>query len=104
MNLLGLKGFKEGRSHSQGGTDQQQWHFLAEYKDLIFSQICNHRFGDAMKTFRKIKYFKLDSMNIKDVFECIKPFSMDENDYFIRCVIGELCTLKCQVESFQHWN
>ena len=46
-----------------------------EYTDLISCQIKSNCVKDAMKTFKKIKYFKLDSMNTKDVENSIEPFN-----------------------------
>lgn len=46
-----------------------------EYKDLISCQIKSNCVKDAMKTFKKIKYFKLDSMNAKDVENTLEPFN-----------------------------
>ena len=101
INLSGLQAFKEGRSHSQGGTNVQQWDFLHDYYALITCQIYNNRFGDAMKTFKKIKYFKLDSTNATDVFEKVKASNLFESfheltSHTILQKIMQLCTSKCQ--------
>ena len=79
----------------------QQWDFLHDYYALITCQIYNNRFGDAMKTFKKIKYFKLDSTNPKDVLEKIKASNLFERfheavSHTILQMIMKLCTLKCQ--------
>ena len=79
----------------------QQWDFLDDYHAVISCQIFNNHFGDAMKTFKKIKYFKLDSTNPKDVWEKIRASNLferfDEAVYHtILQMIVKLCTLKCQ--------
>ena len=54
-----------------------------------------------MKTLRKIKLFKLDSMNPKDVQGCIVQFnSANQHDvpliHKTLLIVGILCQLKCQ--------
>ena len=71
----GLKVHKEGKSHDGGKTKAEQWELLAHYKDLIDCQIKNNCFDDAIKTFEKIKIFKLYSMDPKDVHECLVSFN-----------------------------
>ena len=57
----------------------QQWDFLDDYHAIISCQIFNDHFGDALKTFKKIKYFKLDSTNATDVFEKVKASNLFES-------------------------
>ena len=69
------------------------------FKDLIDSQIrCNY-FEDALKTFKKIKLFKLDSMNPDDLGDSMNEFAANY-DHWEQCnnfnVIGVLCKLKSQ--------
>ena len=78
--ILGVTAHKEGRSHSQGGTKFQKVEFLMEYADLISCQIKSNCVKDAMKTFKKIKYFKLDSMNAKDVENALEPLNQGINN------------------------
>ena len=54
-----------------------------------------------MKTFKKIKYFKLDSTNATDVFEKVKASNLCETfheptSHTILQMIMKLCTSKCQ--------
>ena len=80
----------------------EQWELLGNYRDLIESQVMSNCFHDAVKTFKKVKLFKLDSMNPKEVFDCMSLFTMD-NKYDTPLIyktyhIGlGLCQLKCQV-------
>ena len=72
----GLKAHKDGKSYSveTGKLEKhklEQWELLATYQNLISSQIKNNCFDGAMKTFKKIKLFKLDCMNPNDVHECV---------------------------------
>ena len=61
------------------------------YSRLIFVQVETNCFEDATKTFKEIKFFKLDSMNAVDVADQIKGF---------RGVGGTLCTGKAQGIAF----
>ena len=61
------------------------------YSRLIFVQVETNCFEDATKTFKEIKFFKLNSMNAVDVADQIKGF---------RGVGGTLCTGKAQGIAF----
>ena len=61
------------------------------YSRLIFLQVETKCFEDAMKTFKEIKFFKLDSMNPADVTDSIKEYT--ENG-------GTICTGKAQGIAF----
>ena len=97
--LLALKRHKNGN-----GKPLQQWELLAHYKDFIETQLRCYCFQDAMNTFKKIKYFKLDSMNPKDVEDYMRSFnsSFDEDQDDINLVyttlqtVAILCEQKCR--------
>ena len=82
----------------------EQWELLANYKDFIETQLRCYCFQDAMNTFKKIKYFKLDSMNPKDVEDYMRSFnsSFDEDQDDINLVyttlqtVAILCEQKCR--------
>ena len=69
------KAYQAGKLKYKKIADQEGdhlgWELLNCYKDLISSQIQCNQFEDAMKTFKKMKLYKLDSMNPRDVQECI---------------------------------
>ena len=80
-------------------TPINQIELMCCFKDLIDSQIrCNY-FEDALKTFKKIKLFKLDSMNPDDVDESMANFAANHIQWE-QCqnfnVLGVLCKLKSQ--------
>ena len=80
-------------------TPINQTELMLCFKDLIDSQIrCNY-FEDALKTFKKIKLFKLDSMNPDDVDESMANFAANHIQWE-QCqnfnVLGVLCKLKSQ--------
>ena len=64
---------------------------LHVYSRLILVQVETNCLEDAMKTFKEVKFFKLDSMNPLDVAEDIKGF---------RGVGGTICTGKAQGIAF----
>ena len=77
----------------------QQWDFLDDYHAIISCQIFNDHFGDALKTFKKIKYFKLDSTNTNDILEKIKASNLFERfheavSHTILQMILKLCTFE----------
>ena len=80
-------------------TPVDQIELMLCFKDLIDSQIRCKYFEDALKTFKKIKLFKLDSMNPDDLEESMAEFTAN-HDYWEQCqqfnVIGVLCKLKSQ--------
>ena len=92
-------------AHKDGnGKPLQQWELLAHYKDYIETQLRCNCFQEAMNTFKKIKYFKLDSMNPKDVEDYMRSFnsSFDENQDDINLIyrtlqtVAILCEQKCR--------
>ena len=76
----------------------------AHYKDYIETQLRCNCFQEAMNTFKKIKYFKLDSMNPKDVEDYMgsfnSSFNEDQDDinliYRILTTVAALSEQKCR--------
>ena len=97
--LIALKRHKDGN-----GKPLQQWELLAHYKDFIETQLRCYYFQEAMNTFKKIKYFKLDSMNPKDVEDYMgsfnSSFNEDQDDinliYRTLTTVAALCEQKCR--------
>ena len=107
------KAYQAGKLKYKKIADQEGdhlgWELLNCYKDLISSQIQCNQFADAMKTFKKMKLYKLDSMNPRDVQECIdllydrldpnksyRNQSSMANDFLHYHVFGVLFGLKAQ--------
>ena len=107
------KAYQAGKLKYKRIADQEGdhlgWELLNCYKDLISSQIQCNQFEDAMKTFKKMKLYKLDSMNPRDVQECIdllydrldpnksyRNQSSMANDFLHYHVFGVLFGLKAQ--------
>ena len=108
------KAYQAGKLKYKKIADQEGdhlgWELLNCYKDLISSQIQCNQFEDAMKTFKKMKLYKLDSMNPRDVQECIDSIMDDfeksnkkyrnqssfANDFLHYHVFGVLFGLKAQ--------
>ena len=108
------KAYQAGKLKYKKIADQEGdhlgWELLNCYKDLISSQIQCNQFEDAMKTFKKMKLYKLDSMNPRDVQDCIDSIMDDfeksnkkyrnqssfANDFLHYHVFGVLFGLKAQ--------
>ena len=94
-----IKAYNSGESVKKYKTPIKKVDLLHCYMYLIDSQIrCKH-FEDALKSFKKIKLFKLDSIDSDDVEESMAEFGanvtpLDRCNYFK--VIGDLCRLKSQ--------
>ena len=94
-----IKAYNSGESVKKDKTPIKKLDLLHCYMYLIDSQIrCKH-FEDALKSFKKIKLFKLDSIDSDDVEESMAEFGanvtpLDRCNYFK--VIGDLCRLKSQ--------
>ena len=90
--------------HTGNGKTLEQWELLAHYKNFIETQLRCYCFQDAMNTFKKIKYFKLDSMNPKDVEDYMKSFNSSFNEdqddinliYRTLTTVAALCEQKCR--------
>ena len=97
--LIGIYNSGEPIQRIEQKTPVDQIELMLCFKDLIDSQIRCKYFEDALKTFKKIKLFKLDSMNPDDLEESMTEFAAN-NDYWEQCkqfnVIGVLCKLKSQ--------
>ena len=94
-----VKTYNSGGSVMYEKTPITKLNILQCYQGLIESQIrCKH-FEDALKTFKKIKLFKLDSTD-SDVEDSMADF-VGKSDAMERCnyfsVIADLCCLKSQV-------
>ena len=94
-----IKCYNSGESVKEDKTPIQKLDLLYCYMYLIDCQILCKHFEDALKSFKKIKLFKLDSMNPDDLEESMTEFAAN-NDYWEQCkqfnVIGVLCKLKSQ--------
>ena len=94
-----IKSYNSGESVKDDKTPIKKLDLLHCYISLIDSQIrCKH-FEDALKSFKKVKLFKLDSLDTHDVNESMTQFAAnfgaaDCCNYFK--VIGDLCLLKSQ--------
>jgi tetratricopeptide (TPR) repeat protein len=94
-----IKGYNSGESVKKDKTPIKKLDLLHCYMYLIDSQIrCKH-FEDALKSFKRIKLFKLDSIDSDDVEESMAEFGanvtpLDRCNYFK--VVGDLCRLKSQ--------
>ena len=94
-----IKAYNSGESVKKDKTPIKKLDLLHCYMYLIDSQIrCKH-FEDALKSFKRIKLFKLDSIDSDDVEESMAEFGanvtpLDRCNYFK--VIGDLCRLKSQ--------
>lgn len=95
-----VKSYNSGESLREDKTPFKQIDLLCCYKDLIDSQIRCGYFEGALKSFKKIKLFKLDSMNPHDVYESMEQFAANNSMDWEQCknseVIGVLCKLKAQ--------
>ena len=89
-----VKSYKSGEPVGNDETPVKQIDLLCCYKDLIDSQIRCKYFEGALKSFKKIKLFKLDSMNPDDVEKSMGQFTGEQCINFN--VIGALCKLKSQ--------
>jgi hypothetical protein len=104
------KAYQAGKLKYKKIADQEGdhlgWELLNCYKDLISSQIQCNQFEDAMKTFKKMKLYNLNSMNPRDVQDCIdllydpnknyRNQSSMANDFLHYHVFGVLFGLKAQ--------
>ena len=94
-----IKCYNSGESVKEDKTPIQKLDLLYCYMYLIDCQIrCKH-FEDALKSFKKVKLFKLDSLDTHEVNDSMLQFganfsSMDCCNHFK--VIGDLCRLKSQ--------
>ena len=94
-----IKAYNSGEPVKKDKTPIKKLDLLHCYMYLIDSQIrCKH-FEDALKSFKRIKLFKLDSIDSDDVEESMAEFGanvtpLDRCNYFK--VIGDLCRLKSQ--------
>ena len=94
-----IKAYNSGQPVKKDKTPIKKLDLLHCYMYLIDSQIrCKH-FEDALKSFKRIKLFKLDSIDSDDVEESMAEFGanvtpLDRCNYFK--VIGDLCRLKSQ--------
>ena len=95
-----IKTYNSGESVYEDKTPIKNDDVLHCYRSLIDSQIrCKH-FNDALKSFKKIKLYKLDSMDPDDVDESMRQFDPTVEIPYDRCnlltIIGDLCKLKSQ--------
>ena len=95
-----IKSYNSGESVYEDKTPIKKIDLLHCYVYLIDSQIrCKH-FEDALKSFKKIKLYKLDSIDPDDVDESMRQFDTTIEIPYDRCnlitVIGDLCRLKSQ--------
>jgi tetratricopeptide (TPR) repeat protein len=95
-----IKSYNSGESVYEDKTPIKKDDLLHCYMSLIDSQIrCKH-FEDALKSFKKIKLFKLDSIDPDDVDESMRQFDATVEIPYDRCnlltIIGDLCKLKSQ--------
>merc|ERR1719323_2597795 len=79
------------------------WELLAHYKDLIETQLRCDCFEEAMKTFKKIRSFNLDSMNHKDVGNSLHVYNSDpkwknrkENDINVLLLTTSTIAIMCE--------
>ena len=94
-----VKSYKSGEPVYFDGTRVYCVDLLWCYKDLIDSQIRCKYFEGALKSFKKTKLFKLDSMNPDDVDQSMDQFAayMSPSEQAKNFnVIGVLCELKAQ--------
>ena len=93
-----VKSYNSGGSVMYEKTPIKKLDLLQCYQSLIESQIRCNNFENALKTFRKIKLFKLDSTD-SDVEDSMAEFCANSSD-MERCnyfsVIADLCQLKSQ--------
>ena len=93
-----IKSYNSGESVQEDRTPIKELDLLHCYMSLIDSQIrCKH-FEDALKYFKKVKLFKLDSLDPHDVDKSMTQFEPFIEQYSVDCckVIGDLCLLKSQ--------
>ena len=94
-----VKSYNSGESVNEDKTPIKELDLLLCYMSLIDSQIrCKH-FEDALKSFKKVQLFKLDSLDPHDVNDSMTQFAANFGasvfcSYFN--VIGNLCLLKSQ--------
>ena len=94
-----IKAYNSGEPVKKDKIPIKKLDLLHCYMYLIDSQIrCKH-FEDALKSFKRIKLFKLDSIDSDDVEESMAEFGanvtpLDRCNYFK--VIGDFCRLKSQ--------
>ena len=94
MIKIMVRSYNSGESIWKDETPVKQIHLLLCYKELIDSQIRCKYFEGALKSFKKIKLFKLDSMNPDDVEKSMGPYIWEELENLK--VIAALCKLKSQ--------
>ena len=93
-----IKCCNSGESVNEDKTPIKELDLLLCYMSLIDSQVrCKH-FDDALKYFKKVKLFKLDSLDPHDVDKSMTQFEPFIEQYSVDCckVIGDLCRLKSQ--------
>ena len=98
MIKIMVRSYNSGESLWKDETPVKQIHLLLCYKELIDSQIRCKYFEGALKSFKKIKLFKLDSMNPDDVHQSMVQFAANNSplEQANFNVIGVLCKLKAQ--------
>ena len=93
-----VKSYNSGVSVMVEKTPIKKLDILQCYQSFIESQIRCNNFEDALKTFKKIKLFKLDS-TVSDVKDSMAEFGGNSSD-MERCnhfsVIADLCFFKSQ--------
>ena len=96
-----VKTYNSGGSVMYEKTPITKLNLLQCYQGLIESQIRCRNFEDALKTFKKIKLFKLDSDTDSDVEDSLALWTLGGNSSDMeRCnyfsVIADLCFFKSQ--------
>ena len=93
-----IKSYNSGESVKEDKTPIKKLDLLHCYMSLIDSQIRCKLFEDALKSFKKVKLFKLDSLDPNDVDRSMVQFEPFTEEYSTDCckVIGDLCLLKSQ--------